>query len=317
MRTLFVYDIYNGRLVFAVALGFPGLISLVTPVMAELGGYHVTAINRFFTGLYSAILTPVIPALVNIWFLPSELYRMNICIFLGVECGRMFFCLTGAIVDSVGWQFLFFIPGALSIVIAIIFYIFMTDDPLENSWLTPQEKEMVAVSQKRQFVAREASSSKFDHYRRQMKFKNKQKGKKQPPWKKIFCTRMLWVATLQATAQAWSGIMMILMAKEYLEEVHGYSLQEAAIAVTIPNNLAQFLLGLCVGYLGDWLIKMRVSEVAVRRVGAAVQILAILPLLVLPFLPCSAIAYRATMWAVQVTPPLHPTLHSCTPAGDL
>ena len=180
----------------------------------------------------------------------------------------------------------------------------MTDDPLENSWLTPQEKEMVAVSQKRQVVAQDASSSKFDYYRRQMKFKNKQKGKKQPPWKKIFCTRMLWVATLQATAQAWSGIMMILMAKEYLEEVHGYSLQEAAIAVTIPNNLAQFLLGLCVGYLGDWLIKMRVSEVAVRRVGAAVQILAILPLLVLPFLPCSAITYGATMWAVQVTPPL-------------
>ena len=34
LMTLFVYDIYNGRLVFAVALGFPGLISLVTPVMA-------------------------------------------------------------------------------------------------------------------------------------------------------------------------------------------------------------------------------------------------------------------------------------------
>ena len=72
LMTLFVYDIYNGRLVFAVALGFPGLISLVTPVMAELGGYHVTAINRFFTRLYSAILTPSSPLSSTSGFCPPS-----------------------------------------------------------------------------------------------------------------------------------------------------------------------------------------------------------------------------------------------------
>ena len=38
---------------------------------------------------------------------------------------------------------------------------------------------------------------------------------------------MLYVATLQAAGQAWSSVMMILLTKEFLEERHGYSLQEA------------------------------------------------------------------------------------------
>ena len=39
---------------------------------------HNYNIFRFFTGLYSAILTPVIPALAFNWFLSSELYRFEL-----------------------------------------------------------------------------------------------------------------------------------------------------------------------------------------------------------------------------------------------
>ena len=94
------------------------------------------------------------------------------------------------------------------------------------------------------------------------------------------------------------------MVKEYLEEIQGYSLQEAAFIVTIPNKIAQLILGLCVGSLGDLMIKKEVDvktvrrvnwSPQVRRVGAGVQILAILPLLILPFLPCEVVSYRATM----------------------
>ena len=94
--------------------------------------------------------------------------------------------------------------------------------------------------------------------------------------------------------------MMILLVKEYLEEIHGYSLQEAAFIVTIPSNIAQFVLGLCVGSLGDLMVKKNVDVKTVRRVGAGVQILAIIPLLVLPFLPCEVVSFRATMVIVQV-----------------
>ena len=143
-------------------------------------------------------------------------------------------------------------------------------------------------------------SSRLKKYTQQMKFKNAPGGEaSRPPWSQILGTWMLWVTTLQAMGQAWSGVMMILMVKEYLEEIHGYSLQEAAIMVTIPNNLTQFFLGLGVGYLGDLLIKKKVAARTVRRLGSGIQMLACLPLLLLPFLPCSWIDYRASMVVIQ------------------
>ena len=51
LMTLFVYDYYNERLVFAVALGFPGFLNILTPFFAKQGGYYVTSILRFFTGM--------------------------------------------------------------------------------------------------------------------------------------------------------------------------------------------------------------------------------------------------------------------------
>ena len=84
LMTLFVYDIYNERLVFAVALGFPGFLNLLTSFFATMGGCYVTSIYRFSTGFYSAILTPVIPALAFNWFLSSERYRCEITGFFSL-----------------------------------------------------------------------------------------------------------------------------------------------------------------------------------------------------------------------------------------
>ena len=39
-------NIHNERLVFAVALGFPGFLNLLTPFFATQGGYYVTTILR-------------------------------------------------------------------------------------------------------------------------------------------------------------------------------------------------------------------------------------------------------------------------------
>ena len=134
LMTLFIYDIFNSRLIFALSLAFAGFLNLLTPFASHHGGYPSTYFLRFFTGLYVAILTPVIPAMVNIWFLPSELSKMGTGIFLSLEIGSMFFSLTGLIIEKVGWEFLFYFPGGLSILMGVIFYIFMTDDPLENHW---------------------------------------------------------------------------------------------------------------------------------------------------------------------------------------
>ena len=137
---------------------------------------------------------------------------MSIGIFLGIESGRMFFCLTGTIIDNVGWEFLFYFPGAFSLLMAILYYVFMTDDPLENAWISPAEKKLLADCHKREYKPDPAPSDsttsssslgpRLKKYKAQMQFKKPKSEKPmRTPWKQIFCTRMLWLATVQATAQ--------------------------------------------------------------------------------------------------------------------
>jgi len=306
LMTLFVYDYIDGNLVFAVSLGFPGLISIMTPTFAVNGGYPSVVIFRFFTGLYISILTPVIPTLVNTWFLPTELYTMNIIVFLGMEMGRMFYCFTGKFVNYFGWEFLFYFPGGLALMLGLVYFLLMTDDPLENPFLFSEEKQMIADAQERIFFPVEDSKlSRRQKIMKRMK-KNKEnitksRSKKKPvPWKSILTEKMLWISTLQATGQAWTTVMMVLMNKEFLEEIHGYTLQEAAVMVTIPNNVAQVFIALATGFFGDFLIKKNVSKITIRRFGSIIQILAALPMLVLPFLPCDVMKYRVVMIIIQV-----------------
>jgi len=308
LMTLFVYDHIDGNLVFAISLGFPGFINILTPTFAVYGGHLSVSVFRFFTGLYTGILTPVIPTLVSTWFLPTELYKMNIIVFLGIETGRMFYSFTGTIIDSFGWEFLFYFPGVLAILMSLLYFFIMTDDPLENPFLHSEEKQMIADAQNRIFISSDdktlsRSRTIMNKMKKNKKRITKVKNKvdtRTIPWKKMLTEKMLWVAALQATGQAWTTVMMVLMNKEYLEEIHGYSLQEAAIMVTIPNNVAQFFIGLATGFLGDFLIKRNVSNITVRRFGAIIQILAALPMLVLPFLPCTVMEYRMTMILIQV-----------------
>ena len=308
LMTLFVYDYINGRLVFAIALGFPGFINILTPVFAVSGGHFPTVIFRFFTGLYTAILTPIIPSLINIWFLPTELYKMNIIVFLGIETGRMFFCFTGNIIESLGWEFLFYFPGVLAMLMGLVYFLMMTDDPLENPFLLSDEKKLIAESQNRIFVPsqepnlpkRQKIAKQMKKYKRTMKIRKGKTQQNPVPWKSILMEKMLWIACLQATGQAWTSVMMVLMNKEYLEEIHGYTLQESAVMVTIPSNVAQFFIGLGTGFLGDFLIKKKVSTIILRRLGSFIQILAALPMLSLPFLPCDIMEQRWVMVLIQV-----------------
>ena len=83
---------------------------------------------------------------------------MSIGIFLGIEFGRIFFCLSGAIIDNVGWEFLFYFPGAFSVLVATLYYIFMTDDPLENTWISSAEKTLLAESHKWEYKPSPAPS---------------------------------------------------------------------------------------------------------------------------------------------------------------
>ena len=212
---------------------------------------------------------------------------MSNIIWLGLDMARICYSLTGVIVDNFGWKFLFYVPGAFSLASGSLYYVFMTQDPADNLFLSAEEKKKIADSKGKSYEAEESISGLEPVYHQILKVIQKfmsdmriviaEKFISPIPYKKIFKTKMFWIAMMASTAQSWIMSMMVLMNKDFFEDIHGYSVQEAAMMVTLPNNLFMIPVYLCAGFLADYLIQVGVEELRKRQIVFSVQIISIIP----------------------------------------
>jgi len=112
------------------------------------------------------------------------------------------------------------------------------------------------------------------------------------PWRQIFTTPMFWLSVMQQTSQTWIMSMMVYLNKDFLEEIHGYSVEEAALMVTVPNNLFNIVVYITTGHLADFLTSIKTPKITIRRMGVIIQILSVLPMFAMPFLPCGFLEVR-------------------------
>jgi len=127
---LFIYDILDSRLIISSTFCIAGLLTIVTPPLATLGGSHsyvIVSATEFLVCALTSILTPEIPTLINNWFRLSEYYLITNLVLMGLDTGRITFSFTGSIVKRLGWEYLFYIPGIMSVAIGFVYYIFVTE----------------------------------------------------------------------------------------------------------------------------------------------------------------------------------------------
>ena len=303
--SLFIYDILDSRLIISSTFFIAGLLTIVTPPLATLGGTHsyvIVSATEFLVCALSSILTPEIPTLINNWFRFSEYYLITNLVLMGLDTGRITFSFTGVIVESYGWEYMFYIPGIMSVAFGLMYYIFVTREPYDNVFLSQEEKELIGVDHGRILLdhQKEQKSKSRAHkfaltalrFKRDMKVMNTQTTSHKRPWRKIFTTPMFWLSLMQQTSQTWIMSIMVLLNKDFLEEIHGYSVEEAALMVTVPNNLFNIVVYIITGHLADFLTSINTPKITIRRMGVIIQILSVLPIFAMPFLPCDFLEVR-------------------------
>ncbi|KAL6707903.1 hypothetical protein ACN47E_003577 [Coniothyrium glycines] len=109
-------------------------------------------ILRFFLGALSATSWPGITALIMTWYTPTELaFRLAIfnvsdvagAMFLGVVQAELYVNMNG-VKGLAGWQWLFIVSGAITILLGLIGLFIVPDSPANTRalWLTQREKQL-------------------------------------------------------------------------------------------------------------------------------------------------------------------------------
>ena len=133
---------------------------IVCMLMAFIENETQFFIYRFLLGACEASLYPVIYAsVIPRWFLTADrpraialtLTSLQISVILGAPLAGW---MVGVTLGSfAGWQSLFLLEGAITVIYGIVIFFWLKDDPENVSWLNPEEKTFL-----RESLARETAN---------------------------------------------------------------------------------------------------------------------------------------------------------------
>uniref|UniRef100_A0AC34F5G9 Major facilitator superfamily (MFS) profile domain-containing protein n=1 Tax=Panagrolaimus sp. ES5 TaxID=591445 RepID=A0AC34F5G9_9BILA len=220
---------YGIRTVFAI-LGMISAVGTGLMPMALQSGFYYTLGARMLQGLAFAANFPVIGAFTSKW----TYYKQN-GLFVSVLVANVQLSpaismpVSGAICSSsFGWPYVFYVHGAASVVLFILFAIFYRNSPGKHPLVGEIELRKIAVGKS------ECSKEEL----------------KKIPYGPILKTASVWAVWIAALGNFVAVNMLFLYSPNYLHHVLMFPVRNTGLSASIPP-LLQFSLKLFAGFSSD------------------------------------------------------------------
>ncbi|MCZ8514481.1 MFS transporter [Paenibacillus filicis] len=126
------------KLVFWALILWGGLAA-ATGFINDVGAL---AVIRFMLGVVESVVFPAMLVFLSHWFTKKERSRANTFLILGNPVTVLWMSiLSGYLVSSLGWRWMFIIEGLPAVVWALFWWKLVKDRPSEVGWLTNEEKK--------------------------------------------------------------------------------------------------------------------------------------------------------------------------------
>jgi sugar phosphate permease len=116
-----------------------GLLATATGLISNV---NILVVIRFMLGVVESAVMPAMLIFLSRWFTKSERSRANTFLILGNPVTLLWMSiLSGYLIKSLGWRWMFIIEGIPAIVWAFIWWRVVEDTPGNANWLTETEKQ--------------------------------------------------------------------------------------------------------------------------------------------------------------------------------
>lgn len=116
-----------------------GALAMATGMTNNVKGLIVI---RFMLGVVESAVMPSMLVFLSNWFTKHERSRANTFLILGNPVTILWMSiLSGYLVDSLGWRWMFILEGFPAIIWAFFWWRLVVDKPAEAQWLTKDEKD--------------------------------------------------------------------------------------------------------------------------------------------------------------------------------
>lgn len=116
-----------------------GALAMATGMIRNVNALIVI---RFMLGVVESAVMPSMLVFLSRWFTKSERSRANTFLILGNPVTILWMSvLSGYLVDSVGWRWMFIMEGLPALIWAFLWWRLVVDRPGDAKWLTENEKD--------------------------------------------------------------------------------------------------------------------------------------------------------------------------------
>lgn len=236
-------DRYGGKIVLGAGVLLWSLFTLLTPPAAYLG-LAALIIIRILMGMGEAVTFPSIYSLYSRWVPLSERSRAVGLTNSGIPLGTVFALVsTPYIVAAFGWQWAFYLFGAVGVLWFVFWQLAVTATPDKHPDVTPAELEQI-----REGVAEDD-------------------GVVTLPWKRVLTCGPVWAIVVAHFCNNWSLYVLLSWLPTFVNKGLGVDYADIGWFTMIPHIASFFFLNIA-GNIADRLIK---SGIAVGRVRKLMQ----------------------------------------------
>ncbi len=116
-----------------------GALAMATGMISDV---TYLIVIRFMLGVVESAVMPSMLILLSRWFTKKERSRANTFLILGNPATILWMSiLSGYLINSVGWRWMFILEGAPAIIWAFFWWRLVDDKPKNSTWLTADEKQ--------------------------------------------------------------------------------------------------------------------------------------------------------------------------------
>src|SRR6195952_5824321 len=131
------------KLIFWSLLLWGGL-AMATGLISNV---NFLIVIRFMLGVVESAVMPSMLVFLSRWFTKTERSRANTFLILGNPATILWMSiLSGYLVKSVGWRWMFVWEGLPAIIWAFFWWFLVNDKPTDAKWLTENEKNVLEVA---------------------------------------------------------------------------------------------------------------------------------------------------------------------------
>uniref|UniRef100_A0A224XBP6 Putative inorganic phosphate cotransporter n=1 Tax=Panstrongylus lignarius TaxID=156445 RepID=A0A224XBP6_9HEMI len=232
-------DKFGGKLILGIGLAVSSIGTIITPLVARLGGSPGFITVRVLMGLGQGVIYPSLHVLAAKWVPTEERGRLGCFIFAGANFGNVIsMSLTGLILGQFhgGWPVVFYVYGTLGLGWLCLWYFFAYSSPLEHPSLSDHEAK---------YLREYSQSVNIDEALRDS-----------TPWRSILTSLPLWALIIGQIGHDWGLFTIITDLPKYMKSVMHFTITENGLLLSLPY-LLMWIVAILSGYLVDWMLRKK------------------------------------------------------------